>query len=200
MRLPPPPDFAAIEAVSHTSANRRTMILALIGNLVFAWANNESMLIYIIMLLMQTDQTSATIVFGTLNTTRARVDLIQRLAKAKITDRGIAKELDGLIKRFNDATKIRNEFNHCTFAINERGEITHTYTLRIQETKDRLQLGTLRKMDDRRIKELVDTFAKMKQLNRDLWSFLPRLESHMSRSTVGTAAKNSINRNGSKDL
>ncbi len=175
------------------------MILALIGNLVFAWANNESMLIYIIMLLMQTDQTSATIVFGTLNTTRARVDLIERLAKAKVTDKAIAKELDSLIKRFNDTTKIRNEFNHCTYSINERGEITHTYTLRIQEFKDRLQLGTLRKMDDRRIKELLDTFMKMKQLNRDLWKFLPQLESHMNRNAAPGAAKNSINRNSPKD-
>lgn len=176
------------------------MILALIGNLVFAWANNESMLIYLIMLLMQTDQTSATIVFATLNTTRARIDLIQRLAKAKITDRAIAKELDSLIKRFNDATKIRNEFNHCTFAINERGEITHTYTLRIQEFKDRLQLGTLRKMDDRRIKELLDAFTKMKQLNRDLWKFLPLLETHMGRNATAKATNNSINRSDPKDL
>lgn len=184
MRLPPQPDFKAIEAAAPASSNRRTLILALIGNLVFAWANNESMFIYVMMLLMETDQTSATIAFGTLNTTRARIDLIQRLAKAKIADKATAKELDALIERFNDCTRIRNEFNHCIYSLNEKGEISHTQSLRIQEVKGRLQLGSSRKMDDRRIQEMLDTFTEMKQLNRDLWEFLPRLEKHMGRSNT----------------
>jgi hypothetical protein len=194
MRLPPSPDFKAIDSVSSESADRRTMILALIGNLAFAWSNNESMFLYVIMLLMETDQTSATIVFGTLNTTRARLDLIQRLAKAKIRDKAIAKELDTLIKRFNDCTRVRNEFNHCTYTINERGEITDTYSLRLQEIKGRLQFGTLRKMDNRRMKEMLDTCTKLKQLNRELWNFMPQLEKHMDRISAKSPRKISQNR------
>ena len=88
-RLPPKPDFEAIEAAAVGSADRRTMILALIGNLVFSWSNNESMFIYILMILLETDEVSAAIVFATLNTTRARLDLVQRLATAKINDRAV---------------------------------------------------------------------------------------------------------------
>jgi DNA integrity scanning protein DisA with diadenylate cyclase activity len=191
MPLPPRPDFEAIEAAAPASSNRRTHILALIGNLVFAWANNESMFIYIMMILMETDQTSATITFGTLNTTRARLDLIQRLAKAKINDKATAKELDALIERFNDCTRIRNEFNHCIYTLNDKGEISQTQSLRIQEVKGRLQLGTVRKMDDLRIKEMVETFTDMKQLNRDIWDFLPRLEKHVRRGSATATVRSS---------
>jgi hypothetical protein len=189
MPLPPRPDFDAIEAAAPASSNRRTYILAMIGNLVFAWANNESMFIYIMMLLMETDQTSAMIAFGTLNTTRARIDLIQRLAKAKISDKATAKKLDTLIERFNDSTRVRNEFNHCIYTLNANGEISQTQSLRIQEVKGRLQLGTVRNMDDQRIKEMIETFAEMKQLNRDLWDFLPQLEKHVIRGASAATVR-----------
>jgi len=113
--LPSRPDFEAIEAVSHKSANRRTEILALIGNLVYSWSNNESMFIYVIMLLLNTDQAAATIVFASLNTTRARLDLVQRLASARITNRILAKRLsegrpgDGIITTETVGTKSTGE-------------------------------------------------------------------------------------------
>jgi hypothetical protein len=68
---------------------RRMVTLTLIGNLVHCWSNNESLFIYILMLLMETDEATAAIVFATLNTTRARIDLIERLAKIKVGDRKV---------------------------------------------------------------------------------------------------------------
>jgi hypothetical protein len=175
-RLPPKPDFQAIEAAAIDSADRRTMILALIGNLVFSWSNNESMFIYVLMVLLETDEVSAAIVFATLNTTRARLDLVQRLATAKIKDQPTAKALDKIISRFNESTRIRNEFNHCMYTVNERGEITHTHAMKIKESRGHLTLGELRPMDDARIAELVKSVADLKTLNRDLWDILPRLQ------------------------
>jgi 23S rRNA maturation mini-RNase III len=177
--LPPKPDFESIDAVAPKSADRRTSLLALIGNLVFSWSNNESLFIYLLMILLRTDQTSAAIVFATLNTTRARLDLIHRLAKTQVTDRAISRTLDDLIERFNEFTRIRNEFNHCMYKVSARGDITHTHSIRIIETRKRLQLGEVKPMDDARIKEMVATIQGLKQLNRDIWAFLPRLESHL---------------------
>src|SRR5262245_28630419 len=70
-RLPPKPDFSAIEAAAVKGGGRRTVTLTLIGNLVHCWSNDESLFIYILMLLMETDEASSAIVFATLNTTRA---------------------------------------------------------------------------------------------------------------------------------
>jgi hypothetical protein len=41
------------------------------------------------MLLMETDEATAAIVFATLNTTRARIDLIERLAMIKVGDKQV---------------------------------------------------------------------------------------------------------------
>jgi hypothetical protein len=181
-QLPPKPDFAAIEAAAHGSANRRTFIMALIGNLVYSWANNESMFIYVLMLLMNTDEASAAIVFTTLNTTRARLDLVERLAKIKIKDKSIQKALERIITQFNELTKLRNEFNHCMYTLNERGEITHTHSIRMQEVKGKLQLGVVRKMDDARINDILAAIRDMTKLNREIWDFLPRLEGSLKSS------------------
>lgn len=178
-QIPPMPDFAAIDAVAPKSADHRTSILALIGNLVFSWSNNESLFIYLLMLLLRTDQQSAAIVFATLNTTRARLDLIQRLAKLHIRNRDIEKTLNELITRFNDCTRIRNEFNHCMYTVDSKGEITHTHSIKVVETRKHLQFGEIRPMDKQRIKEMIATTQELKTLNRDIWQFLPRLQRHM---------------------
>lgn len=187
-QLPPMPDFEAIEAVAPKSADHRTSILALIGNLVFSWSNNESLFIYLLMLLLKTDQTSAAIVFATLNTTRARLDLIQRLAKVHVQDRELDKALNDIIERFNDCTRIRNEFNHCMYMVDSRGEITHTHSIKIVETRKRLQFGEVRPMDEQRLKEMMAATHELKKLNRDIWQFLPRLQHHLAQTRPAAVA------------
>lgn len=178
-RLPPKPDFKAIETAALESADRRTMLLALIGNLSFSWSNNESMFIYVLMLLLDTDEAAAAIVFSTLNTTRARLDLIQRLAVIRITNRQVREELDQLIERFNVTTRLRNEFNHAMFVLDDHGNITHTQSLRIVEQRGRFKFGETRKVDEARMQEISLAIRELRNLNRDLWDFLPRLQANV---------------------
>ncbi|WP_342363460.1 hypothetical protein [Terrarubrum flagellatum] len=182
-QLPPKPDFAAIEAAAPESVDRRTLILALIGNLICSWSNNESMLIYVLMMLLRTDQASAAIVFATLNTTRARLDLIQRLALLHLKDKALDRDLKKLIARFNDSTRLRNEFNHCIYSVDDHGKITQTQSMRIVETRTSLQFGETRQMDEQRIKEMLDANRSLTQLNRELWDILPRLQAHLNSKT-----------------
>lgn len=155
------------------------MILALIGNMVFNWSNNESLFIYVLMLLLKIDQASAAIVFATLNTTRARLDLIERLARIKIRDKSLSKELDRLIDRFNDGTHIRNEFNHCMYTVDSGGEISQTQSMRLVQTRNGLRFGETKPLDEARIHEMTEAVREMVQINRDIWDFLPRLEAHL---------------------
>jgi hypothetical protein len=177
--LPPKPDFAALDAAASESADRRTTILALIGNLVFNWSNNESLFIYVLMLLLKVDQVSAAIVFATLNTTRARLDLIQRLARIKIKDKALSKELDRVIDRFNDGTHIRNEFNHCMYTVDGNGAISQTQSMRLVQTRSALRFGETKPLDDARIHEMAEAVREMSRINREIWDFLPRLEAHL---------------------
>ncbi|MGH7094376.1 MAG: hypothetical protein ACREFB_12685 [Stellaceae bacterium] len=177
------PDFAALETEATEYADRQTMILALIGNLVFSWANNESMFIYILMILLDSDEATAAIVFATLNTTRARIDLIQRLASVKLTEPEIARTLTGLIRQFNTCTRLRNEFNHCMYVVNEHGEITHLQSMRLEEGRGQLRFGSKRKLDDEAIQQIIQLIERLKTLNRDIWALLPRLQ-----ASIGSAA------------
>jgi len=185
-QLPPRPDFEALAASAPASADRRTMILALIGNLVSSWSNNESLFIYVLMILLKTDQASAALTFATLNTTRARLDLIQRLAKITIKDKNLDKGLTKIIERFNESTHVRNEFNHCMYVTDASGQITHTQSMRIVQTKSSLQFGEMKPMDEARLKSMVKSTKDMARINRDIWDFLPRLESHL-RSNAGSS-------------
>lgn len=56
-------------------------VLLLVGRLNYVWTNTESLMIYLIVHLMKVEKEAAIVVFLTLNTTRARMDLIERLAK-----------------------------------------------------------------------------------------------------------------------
>src|SRR5690606_19719245 len=62
-------------------APRFQEILLLIGQLNYTWTNTESLLIYLIAGLARVDKETAIVIFLTLNTTRARIELVERLAK-----------------------------------------------------------------------------------------------------------------------
>jgi hypothetical protein len=133
---------------------------------------------------MNTDEASATIVFSTLNTTRARLDLVGRLAKIKIADKAVGKTLDRIVSRFNDLTKIRNEFNHCLYTVDSSGEIINTQSIKVQEVRGRMQLTAPRKMDDARINEMLGAIRNLTKLNRDIWDFLPRLKEYLDKANA----------------
>ena len=56
-------------------------LILLVGRLNYMWTNTESLLIHLIAGLTGADKNVAVIIFLTLNTTRARIDLVERLAK-----------------------------------------------------------------------------------------------------------------------
>lgn len=60
-------------------------VLLRVGRLNYVWTNTESLLIYIIAHLLRVEKDAAIVVFLTLNTTRARIDLIERLSKLAST-------------------------------------------------------------------------------------------------------------------
>jgi hypothetical protein len=44
----------------------------------------------------------------------------------------------------------------------------------------------VRKLDDPRIKEMLDAIRNLTQLNRDIWDFLPRLQAHLENLDPGS--------------
>jgi hypothetical protein len=179
--LPPKPDFDAIESAARETVASRSNLLSLIGQLVFSWSNNESLLIYVIMLLLETDEPSAAVVFSTLNTTRARMDLVRRLTMIKVGDAKTRADLEELADRFTEANRVRNEFMHAMYSVNAKGEITHTHVLRFVSKNGRVSFGEQQAIDKVRIDAVIQTCADLRRLNRELWDLLPRLQKAIGR-------------------
>ena len=70
-------------------------VLARVGRLNYSWTNTESLLIHLIAGLAQVEKDVAVVIFLPLNTTRARIDLVDRLAKMPRT---AEEERDEILK------------------------------------------------------------------------------------------------------
>lgn len=183
--LPPRPDFEAIERAASASTRDSEEVYRLLGNLTVAWSNNESLLIYVIMVLLQVEVVSATIVFATLNTTRARLTLIERLTAAKVRDPQLTKDLRQLGKRFGDLTKVRNDFTHCMYSFGPDGHLSHTQAMRLEEARGQIRFGATRPLDARRLSDMRASLTELVQLNRWIWELLPRLQAELQRTSPG---------------
>lgn len=179
--LPPRPDFDALDIASaRRSSTRRLAFMNLAGDLNLAWSNDESLFIYLLMLLLRTDERAAAIVFATLNTTRARLDLVQRLAKIAPLDKAVRSELTDIVERFSGATRLRNDLSHATFVIDAEGEITHTQHMKVEESRGNLRFGLRKPVDDERLEEIARTIQDLLTLNRRIWDLMPVLEAAMA--------------------
>lgn len=187
--LPVRPDFEAIEEAARQSGASSANLMGLIGQLVFSWSNNESMLIYILKVLLQTDEPAAATVFSTLNTTRARLDLVSRLGRIKLADRETRMALEHVVRCFHEINQIRNEFLHAMYAVDAKGRITHTQTMRLVNKGGRLTFGQQHAIDRERIEGLVRTCNELRVLNRKVWDLLPELAKAVeSVSSIHSAA------------
>jgi hypothetical protein len=150
-------------------------LLSLIGRLAFSWSNNENLLTYLMKLLLETDEASTKIIFSTLNTTRARVYLVRRLAEVKVNEPQIKARLQNLTERIEQANRLKNEFMQATFSVNDDGKAASMSMSEVEPGSDRLRFDKDRLVDPARIEAVAEACRDLRRLNRDLWAFLPRL-------------------------
>jgi hypothetical protein len=139
----PEPDFDAIESAVHETGASRANLMVLVGHMAFGLLNNENLLIYLLMVLLRTDEPSAAVVFSNLNTMRARLDLVSRLAWIRISDRATRRALDQVVRRFRHANQIRIEFS----------------------------FAQQHPIDRKRLDGMAKACRDMSSLNREIWSF-----------------------------
>lgn len=147
-------------------------LLLLVGHMNYSWSNTESLLIHLIAGLAGTDKTSAVIIFLTLNTTRARLDLVERLAKSgrsapELRDRIL--ELTGRIRRHQ---ALRNHYSHSLYSFDVESGAARTITMRIADRKTGLKMGQSDAVDAEAIERVVETIDALRQLNHDIWTLI----------------------------
>jgi len=147
-------------------------ILQLVGRLNYVWTNTESLFIYLISHLMGTSKEAAIVVFLTLNTTRARLDLIERLAKLPGVAPEDRAEVEAFVKRLAREGKLRNKYNHCIYSFDETGERAFTQLMRIADISDDIRYGKVEVLDDAEMQRIGATIAAITAVNKDIWRFL----------------------------
>ena len=147
-------------------------VLMLVGKLNYTWTNTESLFIYLIAHLLNTNKEAATVIFLTLNTTRARIDLIERLAKISSTPPDTKAAVLELTGRMTREQRLRNKYNHCIYSFDEAGVLTSTQLMRIVDMDDNLKYGKVEALDEVELQRIQATIEAIIEVNRDIWSFI----------------------------
>ncbi|KQO77616.1 hypothetical protein [Rhizobium sp. Leaf262] len=147
-------------------------VLLLVGRLNYVWTNTESLLIYVIAHLLKVEKEAAIVVFLTLNTTRARIDLVERLAKLRSTSASDRKAVLGTMARLKKEAKMRNKYNHCIYAFDEHGDISSTQLMRLVEDDKHLRYGKVEPVDAAEIQLLEASIAEIVEISKDIWVFI----------------------------
>lgn len=147
-------------------------VLLLVGRLNYVWTNTESLLIYIIAHLLKVEKEAAVVVFLTLNTTRARIDLVERLAKLRSTSPADRRAILSATARMKKESKMRNKYNHCIYSFDENGDISSTQLMRLVEDDKQVRYGKVERMDDNEITLLEKSITEIVDISKSIWVFI----------------------------
>jgi hypothetical protein len=145
-----------------------------VGQLNFNWTNTESLFIHLIAGLADVDKDVAIVIFLTLNTTSARLDLVDRLAKLSRTPQAQRDAILELTTRFRKESSLRNKYNHCIYSFDPEGGQLNTIMMRIADRKNRILVGKQEVADAQEVANIDATIERLKQLNLDIWQTVAR--------------------------
>ena len=149
-------------------------ILLLVGQLNYTWTNTESLLIHMIAGLAKVDKETAIVIFLTLNTTRARIDLVERLTKMQKTPAECRNDVLEATRRLTEQAKLRNKYNHCIYSFDPDSGQGLTQLMRIFDSKDEVKYGTVEALDDQEVVRIKECIASLVAINRMLWEITDR--------------------------
>ncbi|MCC2610885.1 hypothetical protein [Neorhizobium petrolearium] len=168
------PTVAKAAANAQITNSRLQAILLLIGQLNYTWTNTESLLIHMIAGLANVDKETAIVIFLTLNTTRARIDLVERLTKMKKTPATCRREVLDATRRLSDEAKLRNKYNHCIYSFDPDSGRSITQSMRIFESRDEIKYGKIEELDGAEIGRIQESINSLVRINRMFWDITER--------------------------
>lgn len=147
-------------------------ILLLVGQMNYSWTNTESLLIHVIAGLAGTDKETAIVIFLTLNTTRARLDLVDRLAKMNRISESARDEVLAITRDMVRVLKHKNRYNHCLYSFDVDGKQAKTIMMRIAETKDSLKIGKTQDLNAAEVEKIKQSISAIEAINQRTWALI----------------------------
>lgn len=147
-------------------------LLLLVGRMNYIWTNTESLMIHLIAGLARTDKQAAVIIFLTLNTTRARIDLVERLAKSGAAGDMSRQKILDITARIRRHQSLRNRYSHSIYSFDTDTGTTRTIMMRISDRKNGLKMGRSDDIDAAALDRIRETIEALKRLNHDIWALV----------------------------
>lgn len=159
-------------APARSADGRFDHALLLIGRLNYSWTNTESLFVHLIAGLVPTDKETAVVLFLTLNTMRARVDLVERLAKLERTPEDRRRRILAATRQLVRLSAERNRYNHSIYSFDmETGDV-RTIMMRIADRKDGIRMGRSDALDDQALARIETVIADLTRLNKEIWAMI----------------------------
>lgn len=147
-------------------------VLLLLGRLNYVWSNTESLLIHLIAGIVGTTKDTALVIYLTLNTTRARADLVERLVKMESRDAGERDQVLAAVGQLTRLSALRNQYNHCIYAFDLEGGTARTIQMRISDRKTDIRLGRVNSIDGEAVDSIRRCIDELVHLNRSFWALI----------------------------
>ncbi len=161
-------------AAEKTSEPAFDRFLLLLGQLNYSWTNTESLLIHLIAGLSNTDKETAVVTFLTLNTTRARIDLVERLSKLERVPQEEREAVLAVTGKVQRLAGLRNRYNHCIYSFdNDSGDLS-TIQMRVADRKNRIKVGEMKPLDREAIQGIERSLDDLAVANRAVWQVIRR--------------------------
>lgn len=162
------------DAAAVAAENAFDRFLLLLGRLNYSWTNTESLLIHLIAGLSRTDKETAVVTFLTLNTTRARIDLVERLSKLERVAQEERDAVLGVTRRIQQLSGLRNRYNHCIYSFDTKSGDLSTIRMRVADRRNQIKVGEMTPLDRETIDGVERSLAELAQVNNAVWDLIRR--------------------------
>ncbi|AUH32612.1 hypothetical protein [Paracoccus tegillarcae] len=150
-------------------------VLLRVGRLNYSWSNTESLLIHLLSGLSGMAKDAAVVVFLSVQSTRGRIEMVERLAKLRLPPGDQLQELLELTDRFSKLSALRHQYNHSIWSFQDDGSVS-TILMRIADRRDKIRMGRKQSLDQDQLARLDQELDAMSQLNRNIWRFLRKYD------------------------
>jgi hypothetical protein len=159
----------------HGKTAHNAAFLVSIGNLVVSWANNESVFMAMLQLLLIGGEHSAAIVWHSHRTTQARLELVSRLCRERVKDKQLLEDISQAISIFKGFSRTRHFYCHATYRYD--GELNLSSASGVSTTQEGDPLSfEVKRMDLATLNEMKFASIEMGNFNGKLWKLVERLQ------------------------
>lgn len=163
--------------ISGPGAHNQAFLTA-IGQLVIAWANNESVFLGMLQVLLNESRSSAVIIWYSRTNTKSRLDLVWALVRRKIKNEDLVAEIEGAIQHFRTLSGTRNFYCHATYNYDDKFHLVSVSSGTMVRDGDPIRFVD-KKMDRAALNELNNTFDCLNGLNVRLWGLVHQMKDEL---------------------